>query len=106
MPIIAIIKTGGKQYKVKEGQSLKVEKLKGEKGSEIKLETFLIADTNGEIKQLGKPSLGEKVNATILEQGKDKKISVIKYKPKTRYKRNLGHRQLFTKIKIAQINAD
>ncbi len=104
MSTIAIIKTGGKQYKVKEGQELKVEKLSTEAGKKVKLETLLIADSeSGEIKALGAPSLGEKVSAEILETAKGKKVTVIKYKNKTRYKRTLGHRQMYSKIKIDKI---
>lgn len=104
MPTIAVIKTGGKQYKVKEGQTLTVEKLPEEKGKKIKLETLLIADSDtGEIKALGTPSLGDKVTAEVVETGKGKKITVVKYKNKTRYTRTRGHRQPFTKVKIEKI---
>jgi len=103
MSTIAVIKTGGKQYKIKEGDTVKVEKLPGEKGDKVKLETLLIADSSGEIKDLGAPSLGEKVTGEILETAKDKKVTVVKYKRKTRYKRTLGHRQPYTKLKIAKI---
>lgn len=103
MTKIAIIKTGGKQYKAKEGQTLKVEKISGKTGDKVKLETLLIADSDGEIKEVGKPSLGEKVTATIVETAKAQKIPVVKYKSKTRYIRNIGHRQLFTKVKIEKI---
>ncbi len=100
---IAVIKTGGKQYKVKTGQILKVEKLDKKDGEKVKFETLMVADVDGKEVNLGKPSLGEKVEGKVLEQGRGKKISVIKYKNKTRYKRNLGHRQAFTKVEIAKI---
>lgn len=104
MSTIAIIATGGKQYKVKEGQTVTIEKLPEESGKKITLETLLIADSEtGEIKALGTPSLGDKVTASVLETGKGKKITVVKYKNKTRYKRTLGHRQPFTKVKIEKI---
>ena len=103
MSKIAVIKTGGKQYKVKEGQTLKVEKIDKKEGDKIKFETLMVASTDGKDLDLGKPSLGEKVEGKIVEQGRDKKISVIKYKSKTRYKRNLGHRQSFSKIEILKI---
>jgi len=81
-----------------------VEKLEGEKGAKVKLETLLIADSKeGTIKELGNPSLGEKVSGQIEETAKDKKITVIKYKNKTRYKRTKGHRQNYTKVKIDKI---
>jgi len=103
MTKIAVIKTGGKQYKVKEGETIKVEKLDEKNGSKIKLETLLIATTDGKEVNLGKPSLGEKVSVEIIEGGRDKKVRVVKYKNKTRYKRTLGHRQPFTRIKIESI---
>ncbi len=100
---IAIIKTGGKQYKVKEGDTVKVEKLDLEVGKKIKFETLLVSDVDGKDLDLGKPSLGEKVSGEIAEQGRDKKILVTKYKNKTRYLRNKGHRQSFTKVLIKKI---
>ena len=103
MSKIAIIKTGGKQYKVKEGQTLKVEKLDKEEGSKIKFDTLLVATTDGKEMKLGKPSLGDKTEAKILKQDKAKKITVVKYKNKTRYKRTLGHRQPFSEIEITSI---
>lgn len=103
MSNIAVIQTGGKQYKVAEGQVIRVEKLDGEQGKEIKLETLLITGPNGEIIELGQPSLGQKVSAQILETGKGKKVTVVKFKSKVRYRRKIGHRQPFTKIKIDKI---
>lgn len=106
MATIAIVQTGGKQYKVKEGDVITVEKLDelGNAGKKVKLNTLLIADSeSGEIKELGAPSLGEKVTAEVLDSAKDKKITVIKYKNKTRYRRKLGHRQQYSKIKIEKI---
>jgi len=100
---IAIIKTGGKQYKVKAGQVIKVEKLTADIGKPVKFETLMVADTDGKEVNLGKPSLKEKVSGKIMDQGRDKKITVIKYKNKTRYKRTLGHRQSFTKVEITSI---
>lgn len=118
---IAVIKTGGKQYKVKEGQVLKIEKLgvkdgenvypvkSGQKaGAEqfhrVKFDTLLIADEDGAKFNIGKPSLGEKVEGKVLESGKGKKVSVIKFKSKVRYKKNVGHRQPFTKVEIVSIS--
>lgn len=98
---IAVIKTGGKQYLVRQGQNLKVEKLNYQVGDSVKFNTLMIADDDR--LDLGKPSLGEKVEGKILEQGRSKKISVIKYKSKTRYRRNVGHRQPFTKVEITKI---
>jgi large subunit ribosomal protein L21 len=101
---IAVIKTGGKQYKVKQGQILKIEKLGAGAGETVKFNTLLIADDEGGNIEIGKPSLGEKVEGKVLESGKGKKISVIKFKSKVRYKRNVGHRQQFTKVEIAAIS--
>ena len=101
MSKIAIIKTGGKQYKVKEGETIKIEKLPEEAGKTVKFDTLLIAD--GEDLNLGQPSLGEKVEGTVIDTAKGKKVTVVKYKNKIRYKRTLGHRQLFTAVKIAKI---
>ncbi len=101
MAKIGVIMTGGKQYVVSAGQELKIEKLEKEVGEKIKLDTLLVADESSAT--VGKPSLGEKVEAEVLEQGKAKKVSVVKFKNKTRYRRNVGHRQPFTKIKINSI---
>lgn len=98
---IAVIKTGGKQYKVSQDQVLKIEKIDAAAGAGLKFQTLLVAD--GEKVELGRPVLGELVEGKILEQGRNKKISVIKFKNKIRYKRNVGHRQPFTKVKITKI---
>lgn len=80
---------------------MKVEKLEAEKGKKVKLETLLIAD--GANLELGQPSLGEKVEAEVVETGKAKKITVVKYKNKTRYKKTVGHRQWLTTLKVLKI---
>jgi len=102
---IAIIKTGGKQYKVSEGTSLNVEKLAGEVGETLKFEeVLLVTDEKGDKIDLGQPFVaGAVVEAKILEQGRAKKVEVIKYRPKTRYKRKAGHRQPFTKVEITKV---
>ena len=100
---IAVIKTGGKQYKVKEGQILKIEKLDKKDGAKVTFDTLLTATTDGKEVNIGKPSLGKKVEGKISEHGRGKKITVIKYKSKTRYLRNKGHRQNFTKVEIGKI---
>jgi len=101
MAKIAVIRTGGKQYKVQEGDTVKVEKLDAENGKNVKLDTLLIAD--GDKLELGQPSLGEKVEAEVINTAKDKKVTVVKYKNKTRYKKTVGHRQKLTAIKILKI---
>lgn len=100
--MIAIIKTGGKQYKIKEKDILKIEKVVGKEGDEILFkEVLLLSNEDGKKVKIGAPLVeGAEVSAKILEQGRAKKVLVVKYKPKTRYKRNVGHRQVFTKIQI------
>ncbi len=100
---IAVIKTGGKQYKVKEKQLLKIEKIDKKVGSKIKFDTLLIADANGENLNLGTPLIGKNVEAEIIEHGKNKKINIAKYKNKIRYKKRIGHKQNFTKIQILSV---
>lgn len=101
MAKIAVIKTGGKQYKVSQDQVLKIEKIDAADGASLKFQTLLVAD--GEKVELGRPDLGELVEGKIVEHGRNDKISVIKFKNKTRYKRNVGHRQPFTKVKITKV---
>ena len=100
---LAIIKTGGKQYLVKKGDKVKVEKLKGEIGDQVKFDTILITDEAGSKVEVGKPLLTTKVEAKILKQDRAKKISVVKYKAKTRYSKRVGHRQPFTLVQIEAI---
>jgi large subunit ribosomal protein L21 len=105
--LMAIIKTGGKQYLVREGEELRVEKLEAEKDSGIDFEVLMLSDENGEKIKVGKPIVGgAKVSAKVMEQGRADKVSVIKYKPKVRYRRNVGHRQPYTLIKIEKIAAE
>jgi len=104
--MFAVIKTGGKQYIVHQGESLNVEKLEMDPGAKFDLEAMLIVDENSNDIQVGKPFVvGAKVEASVVEQGRAEKVSVVKYKPKVRYRRNVGHRQPFTKIKIEKIVA-
>lgn len=99
----AIIKTGGKQYNVQAGQTLKVEKIEGEIGAKIKFDQVLLL-VDGDKFEIGKPVVEKAVvEAEILSQGRAQKINVIKFKPKVRYKRKKGHRQLFTEVKILAI---
>lgn len=100
---IAIIKTGGKQYRVIEGQTVKIEKLEKNTGDQVKFETLLVADDEGANVEVGAPSLGERVTGEVTGAGKADKVTVIKYKRKTRYKRTLGHRQQFTAVQINAI---
>ncbi len=100
---LAIIKTGGKQYLVKIGDKIKIEKIKGEAGDSVEFDTILTANQSGEEVEIGKPLLKTKVKAKILKQDRKKKVHVIKYKSKTRYKKNVGHRQPYTEIQIEKI---
>lgn len=102
--MIAVIKTGGKQYIIKEGEMLKIEKLALNEGDTAQLtEVLLTADDDGGNVEIGTPTLSNKViSAEVIEQGRGKKVTVIKYKPKVRYRRKVGHRQPFTKLKVAK----
>ena len=100
----AIIATGGKQYKVSEGDILKVEKLGVEAGEKVTFDTVLAVRDDAAIKVAGDVS-GASVEATVLENGKAKKVIVYKYKRKTGYHKKNGHRQQYTKVQIDKINA-
>ncbi|MEK7314157.1 MAG: 50S ribosomal protein L21 [Deltaproteobacteria bacterium] len=101
----AVVKTGGKQYRVKEGDTLRVEKLEGDKGSTIELKDVL-AVGEGEAVKLGAPAVDNaKVVCEILAQGKDKKVLLFKKKRRKGYSKKQGHRQFFTSIKVKEIKA-
>ncbi|MAG44687.1 50S ribosomal protein L21 [bacterium] len=103
MKNFAIIKTGGKQYKVAQGDVIKIEKLEGKAGDKIEFNKILLLKKN-KITKIGQPFIkNTKVSAEIIEQARDKKVIVFKYKAKKRYKKKKGHRQPFTKIKILKI---
>jgi large subunit ribosomal protein L21 len=101
----AVVATGGKQYKVEEGDVLRFEKLSGDVGDEVTFDqVLLIAD--GEEVRIGQPLVeGAMVKGNIIEQGKSKKVIVFKYKRRKRYRRKQGHRQQFTAVKISAIEA-
>ncbi len=103
--MFAVIKTGGKQYKVKEGEVLKIEKIAGKVGDKIEFDkVLLVADEDGKEVNVGNPTVaGAKVIGEILEQGRAKKVTIIKYKPKVRYRRKTGHRQMYTKVKVTSV---
>lgn len=101
----AVVATGGKQYRVEEGEVLRVEKLAGEVGDEVALDQVLMIGGAEEVK-IGQPVVtGALVKANIVEQAKSKKIIVFKYKRRKRYRRKQGHRQQYTAIKITAIEA-
>lgn len=101
--MFAVIRTGGKQYRVSPGQRLKVEKLDATEGAAIHFdEVLLVAD--GDKVEIGAPTVkGAKVEAKVLGQGRDRKKIVFKYHSKSRYRKKKGHRQHFTEIEIARI---
>ena len=101
----AIIVTGGKQYKVAEGDVLYIEKLPVEAGETVKFDEVL-AVIDGDKATFGTPVVaGASVEAKVAKNGKGKKIVVFKYKPKKNYKRKQGHRQPYTKIEITKVKA-
>lgn len=103
--MLAVIKTGGKQYLVKKDDVLMIEKIGQQTGQTINFEeVLLLIDENKKI-EMGNPYLKNvKVQAEVLAEGKAKKVLVVKYKPKVRYHKKRGHRQPYSKIKITEIS--
>lgn len=102
--MLAIIETGGKQYIVKPGQTIKVEKLTIEPGQEFSFKALLVAEEDGSLVEVGKPTVsGKEVKAKIKSHGRHDKVTVIKFKNKVRYKRKAGHRQPFSELEILNI---
>lgn len=101
----AIIESGGKQYRAEPGRMLKLEKLAGEKGSQVELtKVLLVAD--GDTVKVGSPTVdGAKVVSEIVRQGRGPKISVFKFKRRKKYRRHMGHRQALTTIRVKEIIA-
>ena len=101
----AVIKTGGKQYRVEEGEFLRVEKLDAEAGDKVELaEVLMLVD--GDDVQIGAPMIeGAVVNATVREQGRGEKVKIIKFRRRKHYRRQAGHRQSYTEILIDSISA-
>ena len=101
----AVIKTGGKQYRVAEGDSLRVEKLDAEEGSSVEFDKVLLVGEGSSV-NIGKPFVdGGKVVATVEEQGKARKVHVIKFKRRQGYRRTKGHRQNVTRVRVTSISA-
>ena len=101
----AVVKTGGKQYKVRPGQMVRVEKLEGAVGDTIALSDVLLIG-GGELVQIGRPQVeGASVQAQIVEQGRAKKIIVFKKKRRKGYHKKQGHRQYYTQLRINEIKA-
>jgi large subunit ribosomal protein L21 len=102
--VYAIIKTGGKQYRGSEGGVISVEKLNFASGEKVVFDEILIVENGGEL-QIGAPVVtGATVEGTVVQQGKEKKVIVFKYKPKKDYRKKQGHRQPFTRVKIEKIS--
>ncbi|MEI6650639.1 MAG: 50S ribosomal protein L21 [Candidatus Moraniibacteriota bacterium] len=102
--MLAIIRTGGKQYLVSEGEKLKIEKIEGEIGATLSFETLYIGDDKDAV--VGVPVLEKaKVEGKILAQNRRDKVWGIKYKPKKRYKVKFGHRQPYTEVEIVKVSA-
>lgn len=101
----AVIETGGKQYRVKEGDVLYIEKLAVEPGSQVEIDRVLAVEKDGQL-MIGRPWVeGAKVVLSVEKHGRAKKIIVFKYKPKKNYRRKKGHRQPFTRVKVEKIMA-
>jgi len=104
----AVIETGGKQFQVKKGDVLEIEKIEGKVGSNISFDSVLLLskDAKGKELSLGSPYLkNAAVEAKIIELGKGKKVTMLKYKPKKRYRVKKGHRQPYVKVEITEIKA-
>ena len=103
--MFAIIKTGGKQYKVEKGTVLNVEKLGLDEGAKVTFDEVLLV-SDGDAVQVGKPTVSNaQVTGTIVKNGREKKKIVFKYKNKTRYSVKQGHRQHFSQVEITDIKA-
>jgi len=101
--MLAVIKTGGKQYLVSPGQKIKIEKIDKKEGSEITFNDVLLLEKNKKL-EIGTPTVeGAKVIAKVLKQNRAKKVIIFKYKAKKRYKVKKGHRQPYTEIEITKI---
>ena len=101
----AVIKTGGKQYKVSVGDTLKVEKLTAKQGETIKID-YVLALVDGENTTIGAPLVkGANVDVSVVAHGKHDKVKIFKMKRRKHYKKSQGHRQNYTELKIEKINA-
>ena len=99
----AVIATGGKQYRVAEGQLISVEKLAGDKGAEVAFTSVLLVTRDGEVIAAPDQLKGARVSGQVVAQGRGRKISVVKFKRRKNYRRNRGHRQAATTVRITKI---
>jgi large subunit ribosomal protein L21 len=102
--VYAVIRTGGKQYKVKVGDLIDVEKLGGDDGASLELEPLLVVDDDGNVTSAAGDLARAKVTASVVDQHRGRKIRVFTYKNKTRQRRTLGHRQSLTRLKVETID--
>ena len=101
----AVIKTGGKQYKVSEGDTLKVEKLDAEEGASVELDQVLML-VDGENVEVGAPVIsGASVSATVKSHGRGKKIKIVKFRRRKHSRKQMGHRQSYTELEITKVAA-
>jgi large subunit ribosomal protein L21 len=101
--MLAVIKTGGKQYLVSPGEKIKIEKIKKNVGEEVVFDQVLLIEKKDKV-EIGTPFIkGAKVKGKVVKQGKGEKIIVFKYRPKKRYRKKQGHRQSFTEVEITKI---
>jgi len=101
---LAVIETGGKQYKVSENSIIRIEKIDGSEGDEVVFDKVLLVVKDGE-KIIGRPYVeGAKVKATLLKNYRDRKVKVVRYKPRKNYRRKKGHRQWYTMVRIEEIS--
>ena len=101
----AVITSGGKQFRVEEGQTLKLEKLTADVGSKISFDDVLMV-ANGDNIQVGLPFVkGVKVAASVVSQGRHKKVHIVKFRRRKHHRKQMGHRQYFTEVKIEKIEA-
>lgn len=103
--MLAVIKTGGKQYVVSPNDVLNIEKIPGEAGAKVVFDqVLLVSEADGKGMKVGDPMVATKVTATIVKQFRAKKVTTVKYKQKVHYRRTKGHRQHHTQVKIEAIN--
>jgi len=103
--VYAVIRTGGKQYRVEPGDVVRLERLEGAVGTTVTLDDVLLIAKEGGVR-VGTPRLeGSAVVGTVVEQGRDAKVRVFKYKKRKRYRRTRGHRQSFTAVRIERVQA-
>lgn len=100
----AVVETGGKQYRMHPGRIIQVERIAGNEGDGVSLERVLLVSHDDGRVDVGRPTVdGTSVQCEILDQGRDRKITVFKYKPKANYRRKQGHRQPYTRLRVVSI---